>query len=168
MYVTTGQTLTMILRIFFCTLGWSIKLAKNWDTEKSNYLKSLSVEYRFKPLLRDTRLIRLTSFNAPEISEMKRSTFHFSTFCTFFKNGDKQKQIQRCKQLWKRKDVMCNRIKYGRSKLILLESIKTNTVCTTHREHNIYISDYLRMEIFLYKKTDWLNWKLREKLQTNL
>ena len=22
------------LRIFLCTLGWSIKLAKNWDTEK--------------------------------------------------------------------------------------------------------------------------------------
>ena len=35
MYVTTGQTLTIILRIFFCTLGWSIKLAKNWYTEKS-------------------------------------------------------------------------------------------------------------------------------------
>ena len=34
MYVTTGQTLTMILRIFFCTLGWSTKLAKNWDREK--------------------------------------------------------------------------------------------------------------------------------------
>ena len=32
--ITTGQTLTMILRIFLCTLGWSIKMAKNWDTEK--------------------------------------------------------------------------------------------------------------------------------------
>ena len=34
MKVTTGQTVTMILRVFLCTLGWSIKLAKNWDTEK--------------------------------------------------------------------------------------------------------------------------------------
>ena len=34
MYVTTGQTLTMALRIFFCTLGRSRKLAKNWDREK--------------------------------------------------------------------------------------------------------------------------------------
>ena len=34
MYVTTGQTLTMILRVFFCTQGWSIKLARNGDTEK--------------------------------------------------------------------------------------------------------------------------------------
>ena len=32
----------------------------------------------------------------------------------------------------KRKDVICKRIKYGPSKLILLESIKTNTVCKTH------------------------------------
>ena len=77
----------MILRIFLCTLGWSVELAKNWDTEKS-YLKSLSVEYHFNPLLRDTRLTRLTSFNAPRISEMKRSTFHCSTSCIFFKKGD--------------------------------------------------------------------------------
>ena len=32
----------------------------------------------------------------------------------------------------KQKEVICNRIKYGRCKLILLESIKTNTVCRTH------------------------------------
>ena len=31
--VTTGQTLTMILGMFFCTVEWSIKLAKSWDTE---------------------------------------------------------------------------------------------------------------------------------------
>ena len=24
----------MILRIFFCSVGWSIKLAKNWDTKQ--------------------------------------------------------------------------------------------------------------------------------------
>ena len=24
----------MILRIFLCTLGWSIRVAENWDTEK--------------------------------------------------------------------------------------------------------------------------------------
>ena len=86
----------MILRIFFCTAGWSIKLAKNWS-----YLKSLSVAHHFKPFLRDTRLTRLTylalfsKYNAPGISEMKRSTFHCSTSCIFLKNGDKQKQIQR-------------------------------------------------------------------------
>ena len=107
----------MILRIFLCTLGWSIKMAKNWDT------KSLSVEYHFKPLLRDTRLTRPTSFKEPGISEMKRSTFHCSTFSIFFKYGDKPKQIQRSKQLLKAKDVIC-RIKYGRSKLILLEFVK--------------------------------------------
>ena len=28
---------------------------------------------------------------------MKRSTFHWSTSCIFFKNGDKKKQTQRCK-----------------------------------------------------------------------
>ena len=66
-------------------------------TISSSYLKSLSVKYHFKPLLHDTRLTRLTSFNAPGISEMKRSTFHCSTSCIFFKNGDKPKQIQRCK-----------------------------------------------------------------------
>ena len=44
---------------------------------------------------------------------MKKSTFHCSTSCILFKNGDKQKQ--------NRKDVICNRIKYGLSKLILLE-----------------------------------------------
>ena len=74
---------------------------KKWlkiGTQKhKSYLKSLSVEYHFKPLMRDTRLTRLISFNAPGISEMKRSTFHCSTSCIFFKNGDKQKQIQRCK-----------------------------------------------------------------------
>lgn len=52
----------------------------------------------------------------PGISEMKRSTFHCSTSCVFFKNGEKQEQIQRCKKLLKRKDVICKRIKYGRSK----------------------------------------------------
>ena len=39
----------------------------------------------------------------------------------------------------------------------MLESIHKNkysTVCITHRLHNIYISDYLRMEVFLYKKTE--------------
>ena len=78
-------------------MGWWVVSGNGKGVQTE--MKSLSVEYHFKPLLRDTRLIRLTSFNAPEISEMKRSTFHFSTFCTFFKNGDKQKQIQRCKQL---------------------------------------------------------------------
>ena len=34
----------------------------------------------------------------------------------------------------------------------MLELIKTNTVCRTHCSHNIYISDYLKMEMFLYKK----------------
>ena len=75
---------------------------KKWlkiGTQKhKSYLKSLSVEYHFKPLMRDTRLTRLISFNAPGISEMKRSTFHCSTSCIFFgKNGEKQKQVQRCK-----------------------------------------------------------------------
>ena len=60
--------------------------------EKLGYRKKLSeklsVEYHFKPLLRDARLTRLTSFNAPGISEMKRSTFHCSTSCKFFKKGD--------------------------------------------------------------------------------
>ena len=36
---------------------------------------------------------------------------------------------------------------YGRSELI-----KTNTVCRTYCCHDIYVSDYLRMEFFLYKK----------------
>ena len=31
--VTAGKTLTTILKIFFYTVGWSIKLAKNWATE---------------------------------------------------------------------------------------------------------------------------------------
>ena len=59
---------------------------------QKNYscLKSLSVEYHFKPLLRDTRLALLTSFNASGISEMNRSTFHCSTSCIFFKYGNKQ------------------------------------------------------------------------------
>ena len=51
-----------------------------------------------------------------------------------------------------------NRIKFkihGRS-----EVIKTNTVCRTYCCHDIYMSDYLRMEFFLYKKK--LNWTLRE------
>ena len=79
------------------------KLAKNWDTENYNCLKSLSVAYHFKPLLRDIRLTRLTylapfsKYNAPGISEIKRSKFHCSTSCIFFKDGDKQKQIQCCK-----------------------------------------------------------------------
>ena len=41
--------------------------------------------------------------------------------------------------------VHTGQLKYGQSKLILLQSIKTNTACT------IYISDYLRMELFLKK-----------------
>ena len=64
-----------------------------------DYLKNLSVTYHSKPLLRNTsrsKLTRPTSFNAADISEMKRSTFHCSTSCIFFKNGDKQKQIQCC------------------------------------------------------------------------
>ena len=48
------------LRIFFCTIEWSIKLAKNWDTENQSYMKSLSVAYHSKLLLCDTRLTRLT------------------------------------------------------------------------------------------------------------
>ena len=84
------------------------KLAKNCDTEKLNLSEKLSVEYHFKPLLRNTRLTRLTSFNVPGNSEMNRSTFHRSTSCIFFKSGDKRKQIQHCKYLLKEK--RCNLI----------------------------------------------------------
>ena len=82
------------------------KWAKNFDTEKLNLSEKLSVEYHFKPLLRNTRLTRLTSFNVPGNSEMNRSTFHRSTSCIFFKSGDKRKQIQHCKYLLKEK--RCN------------------------------------------------------------
>ena len=44
MHVTTGGTLTVILRIFVYTVGWSIKLATNWDTETLSHLKSLLIE----------------------------------------------------------------------------------------------------------------------------
>ena len=73
MYVTTGQTRTMILRIFLCTLGWSIKLVKNWDTEK------LKLSEKFK---RDTRLARLTSFNAPGQRFTVQLLVHFSKMVT--------------------------------------------------------------------------------------
>ena len=62
-----------------------------------------SKTFHFKPLLCVTRLTQLTysalfsNYNAPGISEIKRSTFHCSTSCIFFKNGDKQKHIKRCK-----------------------------------------------------------------------
>ena len=82
------------------------KWTKNCDTEKLNLSEKLSVEYHFKPLLRNTRLTRLTSFNVPGNSEMNRSTFHRSTSCIFFKSGDKRKQIQHCKYLLKEK--RCN------------------------------------------------------------
>ena len=50
-------------------------------------------------MLRDTGLTNncFPEYNAPGISEMKRSTFHRSTSGIFFKNADKQKRVQRCK-----------------------------------------------------------------------
>ena len=33
MKMTADQTLTVILKIFFCTVGWLIKLANYWATE---------------------------------------------------------------------------------------------------------------------------------------
>ena len=72
-------------------------------------LRCQSIVYHFKPLFSDTKLTLLVTlgttlalfskYNAPGISEMKRSSFHHSTSCIFFQNGDKQKTIQRRKQL---------------------------------------------------------------------
>ena len=69
-------------------------------------LRCQSIVYHFKPLFSDTKLTLLVTlgttlalfskYNAPGISEMKRSSFHHSTS---FQNGDKQKTIQRRKQL---------------------------------------------------------------------
>ena len=43
-HVSNNRSNSMILKIFFCTLGWSIKLGKNWATENQSYLKSLLIE----------------------------------------------------------------------------------------------------------------------------
>ena len=59
--------------------------------------------YHFKPLLCDTRLTRITNialfskYNAPGISEVKRSKFHNSTSGIILKNGNEQMGVQRCK-----------------------------------------------------------------------
>ena len=65
------------------TVHWLVKVSKR--------------RVRPQPLLRDTALTQLTysglffKYNAPGISEMTRSTFHRTTSCIFFKNGDKKK-----------------------------------------------------------------------------
>ena len=43
-HVSNNRSNSMILKIFFCTLGWSIKLGKNWATENQSHLKSLLIE----------------------------------------------------------------------------------------------------------------------------
>ena len=92
--------------LFHCRMvnktGQKLRYRKLKVIWKVYWLRCQSVVYHFKPLLRETKLTLLTTlvlfskYNAPGISEMRRSTFHRSTSCIFFQNGDKQKSIQRC------------------------------------------------------------------------
>ena len=89
---------------------------------------------------------------------MKRSTFQHSTSGIIVKNGDKQKWIKRCiNKIAFKLAIRCNlyKIKLNIWSDIRSLLIETNTVCRTHCWHDIYISDYLRMEL--------INWTLREK-----
>ena len=85
--------------------------------------------YHFELLLRDSRLTRRTialfsKYNAPGISEIKRSMFTVQLLVYFSKMVTNKSKYNAVNSFKKRKDVICNRIKFGRSKLILLEFIK--------------------------------------------
>ena len=105
--------------------------------------------YRLKRL---TYLAVFSKYNAPGISEMKGQRFTVQLLVWF---SNKLKRMTNKSEYnavnTKRRNLFLSEVNYnGRSELM-----KTNTVCTTHCRHDIYISHYLnyRMEFFLYKKT---------------